>query len=127
MERRRLYNKQLSKADEKELGRLVKKYGRPRIAEWALTVRMPRMGKPAKGKPEVEAHAIQLGIGHFEGRGSNRPFIEVARIVYREEKGGREDDEGWEKWLAAFKRRFLRNRKKLMEQLEQDGLIIGDV
>ncbi|MGI8851892.1 MAG: hypothetical protein ACR2GC_01075 [Methyloceanibacter sp.] len=114
MERRRLYNKQLSEADEDELGRLAKKYGRKFIADEVMKVPLSSMGRPPTETPAHNAVAIECAIDERRVRGSRSPVDDVARVIYRQEHGGRKGDAGWETFLKNFKRNRPRGRQKVM-------------
>jgi hypothetical protein len=114
MERRRLHNKQLSKADAKELSRLVRKYGRKAIADDAMKVPRPSMGRPPTEMPAHNAVAIECAIEERRVRGSRSPVDDVARVIYRQEHGGRKGDAGWQTFLGNFKRNRPRGRRKVM-------------
>ena len=109
--------KRLSEADERTLGRLVKKYGPERIAKWAWEVRLPLDAhRPSKGLGAFRASMTEFMAQHFRERGRHDPLQTVARIIYREEKNGRIGDEGWVTWFGTFKR----NRARWRRELEQE-------
>jgi hypothetical protein len=115
IKRKRFYE-QLEPADEKELGRLVNKYGRPRIAEWALTVQRSRMGRPIepteREKAALNTIAIEQMIEALKERGRRRAADDVARIIYWHEYRGRKGDTSWKKFLGSFKRDRPRARRR---------------
>jgi hypothetical protein len=109
----------LSEADAKALGRLVKKYGPKVIAEEAMKVQLPLDAhRPSKGIGALKASAIEFGIQHFRERGRHDPLLTVARIVYRQEKGGRKDDTEWDTWFRTFKRQRARWRRDLEHDID---------
>ena len=106
--------RKLTAADEDELGRLAKKYGRKLIADEAMKVPLPSMGRPTTETPLHKAIAIECDIAERRAGGSRTPVDDVARVIYRQEHGGRKGDAGWEAFLKNFKRNRPRGRQKVL-------------
>jgi hypothetical protein len=125
MKRKSLYESVMP-ADARELGRLVKKYGPAPIAEWALTLQPPRMGRPAKFASAGAAgsaewiEAIECVANDYRKPGSpHSNYLLVARLVYLLDHGGRKNDSGWKPFLKTFTRQRRYARQQRLKQLEQ--------
>jgi hypothetical protein len=113
--------KQLSKADERTLGRLAKKYGRETIAEAAKRIPLPRpAGRPSRGlEPYWErvnlADWIEEAAEEHRAAGSRKPYEDAEVELFQLTRSPEEQREpgAFQRFQKTLRRKRAEGRRGL--------------